>query len=73
VRSYAGVGLAAEIRVEPGGYVASCNADGEFVLDLAPGDYEVSIQAQGYLAQKRRLRVRKEGVTVLNADLQSER
>jgi uncharacterized membrane protein len=70
VRDYSGAGISACIRVLPGELTASCNEQGEFVVDLEPGTYEVLITADGYQTQKRRLRVRKEGVTVLNADLQ---
>ena len=63
--------LKAEIKVTPGGHTATCNADGEFVLDLPPGKYEVTISAEGFRTQTRKLTVRKEGVTVLNADLQA--
>lgn len=70
VRAYSGEGLAASVRVEPGDLTAVCNAQGSFELDLPPGVYKVIIEAEGYRAQRRALRVRKEGVTVLNADLQ---
>jgi hypothetical protein len=70
VRSYAGKGLRASVRVEPGGIQAECDDDGVFSIDLAPGDYDVIVEAQGYRPQKRRLTVGKDGVTVLNADLQ---
>lgn len=70
VRDYSGAGIPASIRVLPGEFTASCSEQGEFVLDLEPGTYEVRITADGYQTQTRRLRVRKEGVTVLNADLQ---
>ncbi len=73
VRSYTGEGIEASIRVQPGGYETTCNEKGEFVLDVPPGTYSVSIKAEGYVSQKRKLRVRKEGVTVLNADLRRER
>lgn len=70
VRAYSGRGLPADIRVEPGNATIKCDEKGEFVLDLPPGTYSVTIRAEGYVTQKRRLRVPKEGVTVLNADLQ---
>lgn len=70
VRSYSGEGVNASVRVEPGEQRATCDADGSFELDLPPGVYQVIIEAEGYRSQRRTLRVRKEGVTVLNADLQ---
>lgn len=70
VRDYSGAGIAASIRVRPGDFQVTCNQAGEFVLDVPPGTYDVVITAEGYRSQTRRLKVRKEGVTVLNADLQ---
>lgn len=70
VRSYAGEGVKASVRVEPGTQSTLCDHDGSFELDLPPGVYKVIIEAEGYRSQRRTLRVRKEGVTVLNADLQ---
>lgn len=71
VRSYAGQGIQASVTVEPGGHTAKCDEEGSFELDLPPGVYKVIIEAEGYRSQNRTLRVRKEGVTVLNADLQA--
>jgi uncharacterized membrane protein len=71
VRAYSGAGLKASIHVEPGGHAAVCNDSGEFEINLPPGTYEVIISAEGYSEQRRKLSVGEEGVTVLNADLQS--
>ncbi len=70
VRSYSGEGIAASVRVEPGDKSTMCDDSGSFELDLPPGVYKVIIEAEGYRSQRRTLRVRQEGVTVLNADLQ---
>jgi hypothetical protein len=70
VRSYSGQGIAASVTVEPGDHTTKCDEEGSFELDLPPGVYKVIIEAEGYRSQRRTLRVRKEGVTVLNADLQ---
>lgn len=72
VRSYDGKGLPASITVKPGDLSTVCGADGQFVLDLAPGKYDVTISAEGYRSQERKLTVGKEGVTVLNADLTAD-
>ena len=72
VRSYSGRGLRATITVTPGDHRIECDENGEFELDLPPGGYQVMIEAKGYAPQKRALSVGKEGVTVLNADLQAE-
>jgi hypothetical protein len=71
VRAYSGAGLKASVRVEPGGHEAVCDDSGEFEINLPPGTYEVIISAEGYSEQRRKLSVGEEGVTVLNADLQS--
>lgn len=70
VRSYSGAGVKASVRVVPGDHQTICGEDGSFELDLPPGTYQVIIEAEGYRSQRRTLHVRKEGVTVLNADLQ---
>jgi len=70
VRSFSGQGVAAKVQVEPGQLEVFCDEQGAFELDLPPGTYNVIIEAEGYLAQKRPVRIRKDGVTVLNADLQ---
>jgi hypothetical protein len=70
VRAYSGQGVRASIKVSPGGHAATCNDKGEFEINLPPGKYEVIISADGYNEQRRKLSVGKEGVTVLNADLQ---
>lgn len=72
VRSYSGEGIKASVSVGPGDHNATCNEQGEFELMLPPGDYQVTISADGFQTQKRSLRVQDEGVTVLNADLQKE-
>jgi hypothetical protein len=69
VRSFNGKGLSASIRVEPLGTETRADADGNFTLDVPPGDYEVVIRADRYKAQRRKIHVDKNGVTVLNAEL----
>ncbi len=71
VRSYAGQGIAASIRIEPIGKTTQSAEDGTFEVDVPPGSYEVIIEAEGFRPQRRRLRVSEDGVTVLNADLQA--
>jgi Carboxypeptidase regulatory-like domain len=72
VRSYSGQGIAASVSITPGTHGATCDQQGEFEIKLPPGNYEVTISADGFQTQKRSLRVQDEGVTVLNADLQKE-
>jgi hypothetical protein len=72
VRSFRGANLSAEIKIDPLGLTLRTQ-DGRFEADVAPGTYEVTITAPGYETQHRRVEVEKNGVTLLNADLRSER
>jgi hypothetical protein len=69
VRSYQGKPLAAKITVDPGGTEAQTDAQGFFQLDVQPGEYDVQIEAPGFAPQKRHVKVDKQGVVVINADL----
>jgi hypothetical protein len=69
VRSFNGRGLAASIHVEPIGVEAKADADGNFTIDVPPGNYEVVIRADHFKAQRRKVHVDQNGVTVLNAEL----
>jgi hypothetical protein len=69
VRSWSGRPLAAELTVSPSGVRTRCDAHGEFAIDLPPGDYQVSVRARGYRAQRRRVHIERDGVTILNVDL----
>jgi len=72
IRSFKGVGLDAEVKIEPGDQTLHAK-DGRFEADVAPGAYEVTITAPGYETQQRRVEVEQNGVTLLNADLRSAR
>jgi hypothetical protein len=69
VRGVGARSVHATILVEPGGAQAETDADGVFELALAPGRYEVTIDAPGYQRQERTVEVEVGGVTVINADL----
>lgn len=69
VRSFAGRPVAARVRVEPVGLAVVASADGSFELDVPPGSYEVVIEADGFVPQRRKVQVDPQGVVVLNADL----
>jgi hypothetical protein len=69
VRSFSGQPLRAKISVEPIGASVEADAQGDFMLSVAPGTYSVVIRAPGYREQRRRVKVEEQGVTVLNADL----
>jgi hypothetical protein len=73
VRSFNGRGLAASIRVEPLGVEGKADAEGNFTLDVPPGDYEVVIKAERFKPQRRKIHVDQNGVTVLNAELFEKR
>jgi hypothetical protein len=69
VRAFGGQGLEAKIRIEPAGIELLTDAAGAFTVDVAPGTYEVVIEAPGHVGQRRRVQVGADGVVVLNADL----
>jgi hypothetical protein len=69
VRSRRGRALSATITVEPGALSATTDADGVFEIELPPGRYEVTIEAEGHERQERTVEVEVDGVTVINADL----
>jgi uncharacterized membrane protein len=69
VRSFTGKGLAARVRIDPVGTELSTERDGTFAVDVPPGDYEVVIEASGHETQRRTVKVERDGVVVLNADL----
>ncbi len=70
VMSFAGKPLAATIQIA-GAATAStqADADGQFAVDLPEGTFEVTIEAPGFTTQKRTIKVKLDGVTVLNVDL----
>ena len=72
IRSFRGVALSAEIKIEPGDKTLHTQ-DGRFEADVAPGAYDVTITAPGYETQRRHVEVEQNGVTLLNADLRSAR
>lgn len=67
VLSFNGKPLAATIRV--GDKQATADADGQFSIDLPAGAFQVTIEAPGYVTQKRNVKVKLDAVTVLNVDL----
>ena len=73
IRSFKGQGLQSAVRVEPLGVEARTDEEGAFAVDVPPGTYQVKIVTKGYKTQTREVRIEKNGVTVLNADLRRER
>lgn len=67
VLSFNGKPLAATITV--GDKTATADADGQFSIDLPAGAFQVTIEAPGFVTQKRNVKVKLDAVTVLNVDL----
>lgn len=76
VRSFDSKPLAAHVSVRDkrGKLVQErdCSADGRFELELPPGQYKVSIEAAGFKKHTQTMRVKGNGVSVLNADMRSQ-
>jgi hypothetical protein len=47
-------------------------ADGRFEFELPPGQYKVSIEAAGFKKHSQSIRIKGNGVSVLNADMQAQ-
>lgn len=69
VRSFAGKPIAATLVLEPTGDRTVTDDTGYFEIDVVPGTYQVVIEAEGYAAQRREVRIEERGVTILNVDL----
>ncbi|MBN2719159.1 MAG: carboxypeptidase regulatory-like domain-containing protein [Deltaproteobacteria bacterium] len=69
VRNLEGDGVVATVSVTPGNVEVATSENGEFQLNLQPGNYSVEILAPGYQPQKRRIRLGENSVEVLNIDL----
>ena len=69
VRNYNGKPLKASLTIEPTGSKAHSDDNGEFALDLPPGDYQVTIEADGVKPQTRKVVIEQNGVTILNVDM----
>ena len=66
--------VAARVLVRPKGETAHSSViegepDGALEIVLLPGEYVVRVEADGYRAQERPVRIEQHGVTVLNLDL----
>ena len=72
VLSFDGKPLQATITVTSNGGTptsATADAEGNFSIDLPEGAFQVEISADGYKAQKRSVKIKLDGVTVLNVDM----
>ena len=61
--------MSARIKVDPLGAEGVTDEEGFFELDVPAGEYTVSIEADGYRVQQKKVVVEEAGVVVLNADL----
>jgi hypothetical protein len=69
VRSFGGTALRAQVTVDPPGVTVETDDKGYFQVDVEPGTHQVTVRAQGYVEQRRTLKVDEGGVVVFNADL----
>ena len=72
VRNLAGRGVVATITVTPDKRQLTTNSDGEFQLDVEPGQYTVVIRAPGYRNQRRVVKVGNNSVEILNVELRKK-
>lgn len=73
VRSFSGTALQAKVYVEPVGIEVSTDDAGRFQIDVPPGSYRVSLQANGYRLQKLQVKVKENGVSIINVELREVR
>ena len=73
VRDFHGQPVDARIRIEPGGLKAGTDEHGEFELEVAPGEYTVTVRARGYRTETRKAKVHDNGVAVVIVDLTARR
>lgn len=59
----------ATITVTPGNAKVESGADGTFTLDLAPGQYRISVKAANFASQELDVTVEPNGVAIKNIDL----
>lgn len=72
VQSFSGTPLPARIRITPGDTEVVADTDGRFEIELSPGRYRVEITAAGHAPQHRKIRIERNGVTILNVDLRKK-
>lgn len=69
VRAFDGHIPNATVTLSPGNISSFTDDEGKFRIELAPGRYQVSVTAEGYQPQTRRITVQPHGVVIVNVDL----
>jgi hypothetical protein len=59
----------ATVTIEPGGIKASSGADGTFTVDLAPGQYKITVSSPGLAEQQLDVTIDPNGVAIKNIEL----
>jgi hypothetical protein len=59
--------------IKPSGDTVETNEEGYFSIDLPSGAYKVIINASGFKAQKKRVVIEENSVTIINVDLRPNR
>ena len=73
IRAFDGKNLPAHVRITPGDQEVQAGSDGTFSVDVSPGKYRVNIWLNGYQPQQRSVEVGRNGIMVLNVDMQKGR
>jgi hypothetical protein len=74
ILSFGGKPVAATIKISgPANAETQTDPDGRFELDLPDGTFAVVIEATGFVTQRRSVKVKLDGVTVLNVDMRGKR
>lgn len=69
VRGFDGRIPAATVTLSPGNISSSTDGEGKFRIELAPGQYQVTVTSEGYQPQTRTVTVQAHGVVIVNVDL----
>lgn len=73
VRDYDGTPVRASVRIMPSGRRIDVGESGAFEIELPPGRHELTIEAEGFTTQERRVVLADGEVTILHIDLRRAR